>query len=82
MVMDDVIGVAIVMDDVRGSSWAPEEPMVRSLARNVTFTLFLEIKCVRKSIILNGILSTSSIPDALPFLHFRERLFNQIVLID
>lgn len=66
MVMDDVIVVAMVMDDVRGPSQAPEEPMVRSLAQKFTCTLFLEIKCVRKYIILNEILSPNPISNALP----------------
>lgn len=37
MVMDDVIGVAMVMDDVRGSSEDPEEPIVRYLAQKGYF---------------------------------------------
>lgn len=46
MVMDDVIGVAMVMDDVRGSSWAPEEPMVKYLAQKCYFyTIFRDKMC-------------------------------------
>lgn len=49
MVMDDVIGVAMVMDDVRGSSFAPEEPMVRSLAQKCYFyTIFRDKMCQKE----------------------------------
>lgn len=37
MVMDDVIGVAMVMDYVRGSSEDPEESIVRFLAQKRYF---------------------------------------------
>lgn len=46
MVMDDGIGVAMVMYDVRGSSEAPEEPIVRSLAQKCYFyTIFRNKMC-------------------------------------
>lgn len=49
MVMDDVIGVAMVMGEVRCSSWAPEEPMVRSCAQKCYFyTIFRDKMCQKE----------------------------------
>lgn len=36
--MDDVIGVAMLMNDVRGSSEDPKEPIVRYLVQKGYFT--------------------------------------------
>lgn len=80
MVMDDVIGVAMVMDDVRGSSLAPEEPIVRSLAQKCYFYTIFRDKMCQKEYYPKWDPVTQFY--ALPFLHFRERLLNQIVLIN